>query len=106
MPQSLRIKSDIDHSLCPGAIGVFVHRATEQAQSGSTSVSTSGWLPVFVMEYCYRYRMFPFNLSESYVSVLEVKRGCATAVNAVAASAYKVIKLRFIYIVSKLAAQM
>ena len=45
-------------------------------------------------------------LPYQYVSVLEVKRGCATAVSAVAASAYKVIKLRFIYIVSKLAAQM
>ena len=61
---------------------------------------------VFVMEYCTVTGCFHSICPKSYVSVLEVKRGCATAVNAVAASAYKVIKLRFIYIVSKLAAQM
>ena len=105
MPQSLRIKSDIDHSLCPrsdrslcppgygaGAIGLHVgkyQRLVTCVRNGVLHRTGCSIQSVRIV----RLR-------------IGVKRGCATAVNAVAASAYKVIKLRFIYIVSKLAAQM
>ena len=81
----------------PGAIGVFVHWATEQAQSGSTSVSTKGWSPVLVMVYCTVTGCFHSIWPKLYISVFEVKRACATAVNTTLASTYKVINIRFIY---------
>ena len=64
MPQSLRIKSDIDHSLCPrsdrslcppgygaGAIGLHVGKYQRLVTCVRNGV-------------LHRYRMFPFNLSE------------------------------------------